>query len=125
MWWHLDLPAVDDGLAEHAVVVADAVAIAGDAQRGHAVEKARGQPPQTAVAQRGIRLQIGQGVHVQTELGQRLTQRGREFERDQRVAEGTADEKLHRQVIDQLGILRVARVRGVEPVLDHQVAHGI
>ena len=51
------LPAVPDHLLEQAVVVADAEAVGGDAQARHALHEAGGQPPETAIAQRRIRLQ--------------------------------------------------------------------
>ena len=47
----LDLAAVDEGLPEDAVLVADAVADAGHAHGGQRVDEAGGQPTQTAVAQ--------------------------------------------------------------------------
>ena len=46
----------DDGLREHAVLVADAVAEGRQAQRGHRIQEAGRQPAQAAVAQGGIGL---------------------------------------------------------------------
>ena len=50
------LPAVDDHLAEQAVVVADAVAVRGNAERGHAFHEAGGEPAEAAIAERRVRL---------------------------------------------------------------------
>ena len=50
------LPAVADGLPEDAVLVAQSVAHARNAERGHRIEETRGQPAQAAVAQTGVRL---------------------------------------------------------------------
>ena len=52
----LDLAAVDDALREHAVLVADAVAEGGQAERGHRIQETRRQPAQAAVAQCGVGL---------------------------------------------------------------------
>ncbi len=60
----LDLPAVGDLLAEHAVLVAQAVADRGDLQRRQRVDEAGGQPAQAAVAQAGVGLLFGQLVPV-------------------------------------------------------------
>ena len=59
-------------LAEHAVFVADAVAHARHAQRGHRIEEAGRQPAEAAVAQRRVGLALGQRVDVDAEVGQRL-----------------------------------------------------
>jgi hypothetical protein len=47
------LPAVPDGLLEHAVLVPQPVALGGQLHRGHRLDEARGQASQTAVAQEG------------------------------------------------------------------------
>ncbi|OPZ04772.1 MAG: hypothetical protein BWZ09_01577 [Alphaproteobacteria bacterium ADurb.BinA305] len=122
---HLDLLPVDDLLAEHAVVVADAVAEAGHAERGHGVEKAGGEATEAAVAERGVGLELGQAVGVDVEQAQRLAHRAGEFEGEHGVAQAAADEELHRQVIDALDVLRVARPCGLHPALDQVVAHGV
>jgi len=63
------LAAAHDALGKHAVVVPDAIAHAGNAQRGHRVQKTRGQPTQAAVAQARVGFQVNQGVKVGAELG--------------------------------------------------------
>ncbi len=52
----LHLPAFDDGLREHAVFVADAVAERRQAERGHRIQETRRQPAQAAIAQGGVGL---------------------------------------------------------------------
>lgn len=54
----LELPAVLDALLEDAVVVAQAVAVRREADRGHRVEEARRQTPETAVAQTRVLLDL-------------------------------------------------------------------
>src|SRR5690606_17082129 len=61
----LDLPAIVETLAEHAVLVADAVADCRDPQRRKRVEEARRQPAQAAIAKRRVRLVGDDRVIVQ------------------------------------------------------------
>jgi hypothetical protein len=53
----LDLPAALDALREHAELVADAVAVRGQPERGHRIEEARGQAAEAAIAQRRVGLE--------------------------------------------------------------------
>ena len=53
----LDLPAVGDLLAEHAVDIADAVAMRRDVDGRHAFHEAGGEPAEAAIAKRGVRLE--------------------------------------------------------------------
>jgi len=66
------LLATLDLLGEDAVLIADAVAIGGQAQSGHRVEEARGQTAKAAVAQTGVLLQLLQLFNVQTQLIQQF-----------------------------------------------------
>ena len=68
---HLDLPAVAEDLAEQAVVIADAIAEAGDADGRHALQEAGGEPAEAAIAERGVRLELLDARRVDAELGQR------------------------------------------------------
>jgi hypothetical protein len=113
----LDLPAALDALREHAELVADAVAEAGQAQRGHGVEEARGQAAQTAVAQRGIGLQRRQVFQAGGACRGPLSGAFGERQRIQRVAHRAAHQEFHRQVI------HAARLRGaVLPLAGHPAA---
>jgi hypothetical protein len=53
-----DLIAVHDGLPEHAVFVADAIAEAGNADGRHGVEETRGKAAEATVTEGRIRLQV-------------------------------------------------------------------
>src|ERR1700737_5219579 len=54
------LPALRDDLAEQAEIVADAVADGRNRKRRHALHEACRQPPEAAIAERGIRLAFAQ-----------------------------------------------------------------
>ena len=66
--WAFDLAAVDDLLLEHAVVVADAVAVAGNAKGRHRIEETGSQAAQAAVAQCGVVFQVGEGGAVDAQF---------------------------------------------------------
>jgi hypothetical protein len=67
-----DLPAVLEGLAEDAELVADAVPDAGDAERGERVEVAGSQPSEAAVAEAGLGFEGTELVEAQPEVGKSL-----------------------------------------------------
>ena len=65
----LDLLAVPDALAEHAVLVADAVAHDRQLQGGAAVQKTGGQTPEAAVAEAGVVFELDQLFQLDAKLG--------------------------------------------------------
>src|SRR5688572_25327689 len=60
----LGLVAVDDVLAEDAVLVTDSVAVEGKAERGRGVEEAGRQAAKTAVAEAGVALTLGESLEL-------------------------------------------------------------
>ena len=122
---HLDLAAVHDRLLEHAVVVANAVAKAGNIQRGHGIQKASGQAAQATVAQSSVGLQLGHRVDVYAKVGQSLFDALAQAHGEHGVTEGAANQKLHAEVVHALGVLGVLGAGGGHPALDQLVAHGV
>ena len=118
----LDLVAVDDLLAEEAVAVADAVAVGRHADRRHALHEAGGEPPEAAVAERGVGLELGDLVEVDVEQLQRRAHRLGQPEVRDRVAHQPADQELEAEVVDPLLALEVGGAGRVHPVLDGAVA---
>ncbi len=94
----LDLAAVDEGLPEDAVLVADAVTDAGHAHGGQRVDEAGGQPTETAVAQTRLDLLGPQGGQVDTALTETLLDDLGQPGGQQRVAELAAEQVLGGQV---------------------------
>ncbi len=119
-----ELPAILDALAEEAVIVADAVAVGGDRERGHAFHEAGREPSEATVAERRIRLERAQRVQIDAVTEQRHPRRRREAEIAERVAQQAADQELEGEVIDALAARRVDLVRGVHPPVDDPVAGG-
>ncbi len=125
----LDLAAAHDVLREHAVLVADAVAERGQAERGHRVEEAGRQAPEAAVAERRIGLALG---HVLEAL--RMTRHGLgrdagEVERGERVAHRATDQELHREVVDaprlRLALLGLGPHPAARELLARRMRHGL
>ena len=100
------LPAVDDLLAEDAELIADGKARDRIAQARRRVHIARGEPPETAVAETGIRLERTQTLEAEAKLVQDLPCRLQKAHVEQVVAQARADQKLHRHVVDLLVFLR-------------------
>jgi hypothetical protein len=120
----LDLPAVDEGLAEDAVLVANAVADRGDLHRGQRVEEACRQPTQTTVAQPGLDLELAQLVQAEAEAAQRLVGHPAQVGGQQGVVELAAEQVLRGQVNDGLGPALDLGAQGVEPAGHEVLPHG-
>ena len=103
----LDLAAALDVLAEEAVAVAHAVAVAGHALVGHGVEEARGEAPQAAVAQARVDLLAAEGLEVGAHGLDALGDHVANAEVDQVVVEQGAEKELEGEVVDLLGALGV------------------
>src|SRR5262249_60232687 len=84
----LDLRALPDDLVEDAELVAQAVAVAGVAERRHRVQVAGRQPPEAAAAEAGVDLLLQDVLELDVELRQRLARPLVEPEADEAVAAG-------------------------------------
>ena len=120
----LDLPAVVDALAEHAVHIADAVAVGGQIERGQALHEAGRQPPQAAVAQGRVRLDLADDVEIDAQRGQGRAQLVDDAQVGQGIAQQPADQELEAEVVDPFGARGVRRASRGHPAVDHLVAHG-
>ena len=115
------LPAILDGLAEQAVVVADAVAVGCDLQCRHAFHEAGCKASEAAIAERGVGLHFGELVEIDVEAGKGLAELNGEAEIVQRVHEKTPDQKLQRQVINTPPAFFIVGFLGSDPGLDDPV----
>ncbi len=118
----LDLVAVLDVLAEHAVFVVNAIAHHRQVQRGAAVHEAGGQPPQAAVPQPGVGLLFGQVLQRLAEAVQGLARHLIQPQVEHMVGQRAADQEFQRQVIGAALARLVARDIGVHPVRHEPVA---
>ena len=94
----------------------------GNLHRGQRVDEAGRQPAEAAVAQAGVRLRLGQLLQVQPLALHDLSDERVDHQVGDVVGQRPADEELHRQVIDALGILAVIGLFRLEPALGEQVA---
>ncbi len=103
-----DLEAVLDRLPEDAVLVAQAIAHRRNLQRGQRIDEAGRQPAQAAVAQAGVRLGLDHFLPVLPRVGlQVVADELLDSQIDDVVDQRAADQELHRQVVDPLGVLLV------------------
>ncbi len=117
------LPAGLDDLPEDAVFVAEPIAHGRELHRGHRVEEARGEPPEPPIAQARVGLLIEQAQPVEVLLRDHLLRDGIEQEVRDIVGQRPADQKLHREVVDALGVLALVRGLRPQPALREDVPH--
>ena len=120
----LFLSAIDNILFKHPVVVADAVTASRQTQRRQGVKEASRQAAQTAVAKPGVILFIDQLFEIEPHLRQRAAHIVINAQRQQRIREGAADQKLHRQIVHLAHFLGELRAVGAQPALHHAIANG-
>ena len=116
------LPALRDDLAEQAEIVADAVADGGDRQRRHALHEAGREPPEAAIAERGIRLAFAQIGQADAEIAERGLEHRQQPHIVQRVGEQAADQEFQAEIIDPLAAGVVALLFRGQPVVHDAVA---
>ena len=121
---HLDLPAIVDPLAEHAVHVADAVAVGGQREARHALHEARGKPAEAAIAERRVGLDLFEFGEVDAVELQGLRDLVVALQIGHRVAQQPADQEFEAKIIDALGAGRVRRLGRRHPAFDDIVADG-
>src|SRR5690349_7188437 len=102
------LPAVLDHLPEKAMVIADPVTAAGNAEARHALHKAGGQPTETAIAEGRIGFGVAHPARIDTEIAERNPDEFIAAQIADHVVEQPTDQKFQRHVIDALAALRVA-----------------
>ena len=118
----LHLLAVHNLLAEQAVFIADGAAHGRQVQAGQAVQEAGRQAAQAAVAQAGFGLFLKHIVHIDAQLGQRLAVHIGGHQVQHVAVHAAAHEKLHRQVVQALGLGGLALLPGDEVLLHDLVA---
>ncbi len=119
----LHLVAVLDQLAEHAVLVAQAVALDRQLQGGAAVEETGRQAPQSAVAKPGVRLGLGDLLQEQTQVVESSFRLVADAQVEHGVAQGAAHEELQGQVVGALAVGLVVGVAGLLPAFHEAIAH--
>ena len=117
------LPAVIDGLPEHAISIAQAVTCYGQCQCRATVQKTGGQSTQTPIAQTGI---VFQSLHLfqsNTQLSQRLTELIGQLQIMRRITQSPAHEKFHGQITGTSGGAGFDRLARFAPAIHQAVTH--
>ena len=116
------LPTVGDGLPEHPVLVPEPIPDGRQLHRRHRVEEARGETSEAAVAEPSVGLLFEQPEPIErVPLDDVAHQRTEQEVRDV-VGERASDQKLHRKVIDALGIRALVGLFCAHPALRQDVA---
>ncbi len=124
---HFALRAVlADYLGEDAVVVANAISGRRVAKRRERIEKAGGEPAETAVAKSGVFFFGRDPVEIVTEGLQRLANFLHQavIERGQRIDEAAAQQKLHREIADAFHARSRHAIAGRDPAFGEFLADG-
>src|SRR5512143_93571 len=121
----LYLVAVFDTLVEHAVLIADAIPVSRQAQRGHGIEKAGRKSSKPSIAESCVHLQFTDSVDVQLKVRKRPTALAVKSHIEQAVREQPASEEFHREVVDALGIGPVVAAHGLHPAFDQPLPHSV
>jgi hypothetical protein len=108
-----------------AVLVADAVAVEGDAERRRGVEKTGGQPPEAAVAETGVVLAIDELLEIHAEAEERVLILRERAEVEDAAHQQPAEEKLGGEVVDAFHVVAVIAVLRDEPAIHQPVAHRV
>ena len=113
---------IDKALAEQAVMVVEAHAVAGKAQRCDGIQEARGQTAQAAVTERRLDLELLDLVEVVAGGDELVLNLVIDAEVDHIVDEQLADQKLGRDVVELfLAIVERASCRALLHELDQQL----
>ena len=118
----LHLAGLLDVLAEHAVLVADAIAHHRQLQGGTAVEEAGRQAAKAAITETGVVLHIHQFLQGQAQALEGAVGGIVQAQIEQGVVERPPHQELHGQVVGMLGVLRLVGVAGPLPAFHQAVA---
>ena len=96
--------------------------MAGIGQRGQRVDEARREPAEPAVAEAGVRLLLDEFGEPQPLVPGGGVDQGRQHQVGDVVRQRPADQELHREVVDLLGVGPVVLLLGPDPALGEHVA---
>ena len=119
----LHLVAVADLLAEHAVLVTDAVTAGGEALGSERIEKTGRQATQAAVAQAGVVLLLVDVLEHHAQPADGLTGLLLQIQIEHGVLQGPPGEEFQRQVVDPLGAQVAVALLRAQPVAHQPAAH--
>ena len=122
---HLTLVAILDLLLEHTILVADATAACPVVERCEGIQEAGGETTETTVSECPVRLSLLECIEIQSQLLDRLLQLLMTGQIQDVVAECTAHQELHGEVVHALRVLLLCSLLGLHPVVDDDVLDSI
>ena len=105
------------------MIVTDAVAESRDAERRHALHEAGGETPETAIAERGVRFELRDGIEIEADERERFAHLLLEAEIAERILEQASDQKFEREIVDSLAPGAFGLADRGHPAVDNLVAH--
>src|SRR5262249_37110597 len=120
---HFMLPTVLDGLLENTVLIPQAVAHRRNLHRRHRVEKTSRQAPEASIAQTCIGLLLEELEPVEVLLLGGFFRDRIQEKVGYIVSQRAADEKLHREIIDALGVAAFVGLFAEYPTLRQNIPH--
>jgi hypothetical protein len=117
------LPAVFYGLLKHAVFIAKTITARGKLHRGHGIQETGSQTAEPTVTETGVRLLLNKGEPIDVLLVDEIVQERIEQEVSHVVGDRTSDKKLHREIVNTLGIGLIVGFAGKHPALRKDVAN--
>ena len=122
---HLTLVAILDLLLEHTILVADTAATCPVVERCKGIQEAGGETAETTVSECPVRLSLLECIEIQSQLLDRLLQLLMTGQIQDVVAERTAHQELHGEVVHALRVLLLCSLLGLHPVVDDDVLNSI
>ena len=117
----LYLLTVHDLLLKHTVFITNSTAVSRIIQCGQGFNEAGCQTAKAAIAKSRIRLLVFHDIDIQSHLLKDFCHFLITAEIDQIVAQGTAHQELHRQIINGLGILFLVFLVGIQPLINDHI----
>ena len=106
------------------MIVADAVAEGRYAEARHALHQARGEPAETAIAERRVGLGAAHPVKIDAEIAERGGDRVGQPQILDNIGEQAADQELQRQIVNVFLALGAAGAVYRQPAMDNPIAQG-
>ena len=119
------LLAVFDFLVEHAVFIANAHTRRREFQSRHRIEEASGQAAKSAVAKPRVHFFFAKFFKGHAQFGNRFFHSAFHIQIQNGIAQGAANQKFQRQVVNALDVLFVIGFLRLDPAIDQAVAHSI
>ena len=118
---HFNLKSVSDLLFEHTVAVTDTAAVGSVSKGCQGIQETSRQTSQTTVAKSRIRFLILDHIQIQSQFLKRFLHFLICLQIDDVIAQGTAHQEFHGQIVDHLRILFVIFLLALHPIIHDRI----